>query len=339
MTEEWPITRMDSLMVEGTVVDLRPRIGRPIISHSCWVHVAPWLFRLRNILTIFIYRCCWCLSTHNSCALGENLNKFFVSCHISISTLAEVTKYNFSLFKIPSWKWQRVILHWHKKIQADKVIGTEGWPLDSNSEGNIAYLKEPSDQRYAIWDGIQNWEVKFDESSMSYKMSFSKGRERHWTGGFGKGIRDWEDIGIFHQNEQQGVVGEIQRQLTLKRPRTHGYTRALESSTLRSCAVRRIISMYEDTVEFIPEERRYAWRSALPQRRKGYDGPLLCEDFPLDPHLHSLIDHGIWNCNLYTDQEQNTLLESQFVVPKKQHIFYLTFVIMQFTVYKTFLVR
>ena len=89
-------------------------------------------------------------------------------------------------------------------IHVDNVIGAEGWTsirkaLELLSRKRQIYVQMFSERHTmtagkkedmkAIWDVIQDWEVKSDEGSVSYKMSFS-----NVEGRTDRGWEDWEGV-------------------------------------------------------------------------------------------------------------------------------------------------
>ena len=92
------------------------------------------------------------------------------------------------------------------EIHVDKVIGAEGWTtirkaveLLSRKRQMYTYVQMSSERHTmtagkredmkAIWDVIQDWEVKSDEGSVSYKMSFL-----NVDGRTDSGWEDWEGV-------------------------------------------------------------------------------------------------------------------------------------------------
>ena len=102
-------------------------------------------------------------------------------------------------------------------IHVDKVIGAEGWTsirkaLELLSRKRQLYVKMVS-ERYAmtagkkedmkaIWDLIRVWDVKSDEGSVSYKMSFS-----NVEGRTDRGWEDWD--GVYGSRKGLGSIVQM----------------------------------------------------------------------------------------------------------------------------------
>ena len=146
------------------------------------------------------------------------------------------------------------------KIHVDKPIESEVWSAIRRAievlsrkhrhqvsvvSARCAMAAGKREDMKAIWEAIQNWEVRSDEGSTSYKMCFSNVKgQRH------NGWEDWE--GVFGTRKGLGSVINMSQEEWLETNRQAIADDVEESKNAW---------MFEGTGEFSPEEMRETIRS------------------------------------------------------------------------------
>ena len=140
------------------------------------------------------------------------------------------------------------------KIFVEKPIGSEVWsairraievlskehPHNQVSviSARCAMVAGKREDMKAIWDAVQNWEVRCDEGSTSYKMFFNNVKgQRH------SGWEDWE--GVFGTKKGLGSIVNMSQEEWLETNR-----QAIADDIEES----KIAWMFEGTGEFSPAE-------------------------------------------------------------------------------------